>query len=589
MKKLISAIIIFALFLTTLFSTAIFTKAEETEKTQTTFFDSIRNNYELVFSDDFDGDSLDMTKWRYAGSATHRNWELQTYDDSPEDGNTYIEDGCLVLEAKKEDRKCLREPCPYYAADDGIHNYTSGSVSMKDTEGFKYGLFEASIKLPSNVSGVWPAFWSLGRDETGKLIWPDYGEIDIMEHFGHNYVYNASAMHYKLDGGHKVKGGGNFETTDEEFITGFHTFGILWTPNYILFYLDDSILSIVDISDPSFSAFNEYKQALILNIALGGAAGGSMDDSIFTDKEKYPDGCKMYIDYVKVYQPKESFNALNDAIYLDAEDCEITGEHYADKYWGLSMPYLLHYNKMNVGTTIELTTEEISDGNYDIYLLTVNSTAKGAFDLKINGVTTNENKSFFSPKPIVAQQYVGTAKVEGSQPLNLSFTCTTAGSGAPISIDKVLLVKSYATPDVTINDDNNVVPTTNPTTTTQATTAATTVPTTAATTAATTTATTVPTTNISTTETTTSTQTEPTTSTTAETTTAIPFTYGDANDDNSINSKDSMAIRKYIAAWEIQINLNASDVNLDGDINAKDNLLLKKYIANWDVQLGVKQ
>lgn len=68
-----------------------------------------------------------------------------------------------------------------------------------------------------------------------------------------------------------------------------------------------------------------------------------------------------------------------------------------------------------------------------------------------------------------------------------------------------------------------------------------------------------------------------------------PVIYGDANDDDDVNAKDSLIIRQYNANYEVDINLVAADVNVDGDVTAKDSLLIRKYVANYPVELGVAQ
>ena len=62
--------------------------------------------------------------------------------------------------------------------------------------------------------------------------------------------------------------------------------------------------------------------------------------------------------------------------------------------------------------------------------------------------------------------------------------------------------------------------------------------------------------------------------------------YGDCNDDQEVNSKDSLLLRQYIAKYDATINEEAADVVYDGKINSKDSLVLRQYIANYDVALG---
>ena len=63
-------------------------------------------------------------------------------------------------------------------------------------------------------------------------------------------------------------------------------------------------------------------------------------------------------------------------------------------------------------------------------------------------------------------------------------------------------------------------------------------------------------------------------------------TYGDVNGDGSVNKKDSLALKKYLADNSYAIDTEAADVVHDGTVNKKDSLRLKQYLAGWDVQLG---
>lgn len=68
---------------------------------------------------------------------------------------------------------------------------------------------------------------------------------------------------------------------------------------------------------------------------------------------------------------------------------------------------------------------------------------------------------------------------------------------------------------------------------------------------------------------------------------ATEIKKGDINDDGSVNLKDVVLLRRYIAGgWDAEIDTNVADVNGDGAINLKDVVLLRRYIADgWDVEL----
>ena len=124
-------------------------------------------NYQLVWSDEFDGSSLDQNFWsKETGGSGWGNNELEFYTDS--DVNCYVQDGILTLKAQKETY--------------GNRSYTSARIKTQGKKFFKYGKIEARMKLPYG-QGIWPAFWIMGENIT-SVSWPACGETDIMEMIG---------------------------------------------------------------------------------------------------------------------------------------------------------------------------------------------------------------------------------------------------------------------------------------------------------------------------------------------------------------------------------------------------------------------
>ena len=66
-------------------------------------------------------------------------------------------------------------------------------------------------------------------------------------------------------------------------------------------------------------------------------------------------------------------------------------------------------------------------------------------------------------------------------------------------------------------------------------------------------------------------------------------TYGDVNGDGKINLLDLIAMRKCLAKWTINIDVQAADCNGDGKINLFDLILMRKYLAKWNVDLGPQE
>ena len=120
----------------------------------------------LVWSDEFNGSSLDTSKWGFetgTGASGWGNNELQYYTDRTD--NAYVADGALHIRAKKESY--------------GGKNYTSARLNTNGKFTFQYGYVEARLALPSN-QGIWPAFWMLGAN-IGSVGWPSCGEMCIRD------------------------------------------------------------------------------------------------------------------------------------------------------------------------------------------------------------------------------------------------------------------------------------------------------------------------------------------------------------------------------------------------------------------------
>jgi hypothetical protein len=153
-----------------------------------------------------------------------------------------------------------------------------------------YGRFEMSAKLPSGA-GVWAAFWILGDPEIYGP-WPNRGELDIMEYVGADPEVILGTAFAKAN----LSVQGTIESDGVE--DGFHIYVIEWNEDTIKWFFDDSIYHeyIRDVEfDPSWQQWPfDQPFYIILNIAMGGALGGEVDNNIFAN------GVKMEIEYVRV-------------------------------------------------------------------------------------------------------------------------------------------------------------------------------------------------------------------------------------------------------------------------------------------------
>lgn len=192
------------------------------------------------------------------------NEELQHYVDKPE--NLLFTSEGLVLRATHPST--------------GL--YESIRIDTKDKFFFTYGEIEIVAKVPDGI-GTWPALWMMSQDNRYGT-WPRSGEIDIMEHVGrdkdnlflclHSETYNHTRLlqRYKE---HKLP----------TATTAFHTYGLKWEKDLITYLVDGlevSRYSRFDLEDQTQKGWPfDHDYYLLMNLAIGGKFGGSVDDSVF--------------------------------------------------------------------------------------------------------------------------------------------------------------------------------------------------------------------------------------------------------------------------------------------------------------------
>lgn len=239
----------------------------------------VPEGYELVWNDEFNSGTEPGADWWYeTGGGGWGNHELQTYVAGSFESQQLatVEDGVLSIIAKKISGNVY-------------------SIRMNTTESWKYGYFEARLKLPKG-KGTWPAFWMMPKNFT---TWPGDGEIDIMEEVGYNPNYVSSSIH--CDDYNHMKG---TQKTREIFVSGaqtdFHVYALEWTEDFIRTYVDGEELFYFENDKTGNKRTWPFNAPfyLKLNLAWGGDWGGAMgvDDSALP--------ATYQIDYVRVFQKK---------------------------------------------------------------------------------------------------------------------------------------------------------------------------------------------------------------------------------------------------------------------------------------------
>ena len=238
-------------------------------------YTQVPGGYRLVWSDEFEGSSIDGSKWVYdLGGGGWGNNELQCYTNRGQ--NSYVSGGKLHIKAQRESFEGK--------------DYTSARMKTKGKFEFQYGYVEAKIALPRG-KGIWPAFWMLGQN-IDSANWPACGEIDILEAINtENKVY--ATCHWFAGGGHADYGtsSGNFD------VTQFHTYFLHWDKDAVRIGVDGNKHYEMKIANNvgETGAFHK-KFFFLLNIAVGGNWPG-----FEIDGGALP--CELQVDYIRVYQP----------------------------------------------------------------------------------------------------------------------------------------------------------------------------------------------------------------------------------------------------------------------------------------------
>lgn len=222
----------------------------------------IPGTWRQVFADEFDGISLDTTKWNpnWLGCPTCitppvNDAELAAYAPS----QVSVGGGNLHLEA-------VEQPT---TVDGTTYAYRSGLVESHDKAQFTYGAFEARIYTPASGTQIanWPAFWTNGQNT------PTDGEMDIMEG-----LRGSACYHFHSASG--SEGGcapGDF--------TGWHVYGAEWQPGSVTYYYDGKEVGRIATGITSSPMY------LVLNNGVSTEVGGPL--VIPAD---------MMADYVRVWQ-----------------------------------------------------------------------------------------------------------------------------------------------------------------------------------------------------------------------------------------------------------------------------------------------
>jgi beta-glucanase (GH16 family) len=218
----------------------------------------------VVFFDDFTSGKLDRSKWNVEVTGQNVNNELQAYIDSS--ATVFIAHGAAAEGASNGALVLQPHLSVGYKTKDGkSFDFISGRIDTRNKFEFMYGTAEARIKMTAG-SGLWPAWWLLGDG-----LWPETGEVDIMEYVGEKDWVSAAVHGPGYSGETPFVNRKYFN--DNNDVTQWHTYAVDWTPDMLLFKYDGVTMFRVNRQMAEHYgkwSFNNQK-FLILNYALGGA------------------------------------------------------------------------------------------------------------------------------------------------------------------------------------------------------------------------------------------------------------------------------------------------------------------------------
>lgn len=179
--------------------------------------------------------------------------------------------------------------------------YTSARLKTQGLFGFRYGRIEFRAQVPE-AQGFWPAAWLMGNN-ISTVDWPACGEMDVLERVDAAKTpdWNEGSVHGRgFTGGTGL--GTVFNFPAGQTAAGWHTYGMIWSPGSVAYYVDNPAQPYVTYTTASLTGlagaawpFDAGQSIFILlNMAVGGDWPGAPNGTT-------PFPSEMLVDYVRIY------------------------------------------------------------------------------------------------------------------------------------------------------------------------------------------------------------------------------------------------------------------------------------------------
>lgn len=262
------------------------------------------NKFTLVWSDEFDGDALDTSKWGYEWWVTMRKGGYWHED------MVSVEDGNLIIRAQYLDRPLENRYYDKWHDQINFEEYKpgwyTGQVVTRGKYEQCYGYYEVRCMLPA-ATGLWSAFWMMNEgvynvDGSGQ----DGTEVDVFESFnykdhwwGNDCV--STGIHYDGYGENEGSASIGRYFVENDPYTEYNTYGVEWNPDEYIFYINGK-----ETGRLSAGGVSQNPEYLLLSVEFAGENGVQNSDRHGTGKidltpeENWP--AEFKVDYVRCYQ-----------------------------------------------------------------------------------------------------------------------------------------------------------------------------------------------------------------------------------------------------------------------------------------------
>lgn len=379
----------------------------------------------LLWSDSFNqeaGTGPDSARWVHdLGGGGWGNNELQTYTDSRE--NSFIIEDSDATDGRALAIRAIRTPAG---------GYTSARIKTQGRYSVTYGRIEARIKV-TRGKGIWPAFWMLG-DSITSVGWPACGEIDIMEHLGHDPGRVYGTLH-----GPGYSGGAGLTSSTvlangASLSDAYHVYAVDWTPTGFVWSLDG--VPYFERKSTQIPAGARWvfdrPEFIILNLAVGGNWPG------------YPDASTVFpqtllVDHVRVYGLPPAAPATIAAYSSQSGRIELSWSKPTATFDQAIVGYRLE-RAADPEFTRSTTTRDL--GSATSYTDAVPATG-GPFYYRVAALTAGGSSD---PSPIAAVSPPAAAATGSQHRLINLATRATVGTGAGVTIAGFVISGDAPTP-----------------------------------------------------------------------------------------------------------------------------------------------